>query len=47
MQALTSGRLVPSNFWLAEEVIKAVDAHGGPDAAELRDAYESLKAAPV
>lgn len=43
MQALTSGRLVPSNFWRAKEVIKAVNACGVPEAAELRDAYESLK----
>ena len=43
IEAITSGRLVPSNFWRAKEVIKAVDAHGVPEAAELRDAYESLK----
>jgi hypothetical protein len=43
MEALTSGRLVPSNFWRAKEVIKAVDACGLPEATELRDAYESLK----
>ena len=43
MDALTSGRLVPSNFWRAREVIKAIDAHGVPEAVELRDAYESLK----
>lgn len=42
MEAITSGRLVPSNFWRAKEVIKAVDAHGVPEAVELRDAYESL-----
>lgn len=44
MEALTSGRLVPSNFWRAKEVIKAVDARGVPEAAELRDAYEALRA---
>jgi transcriptional regulator with XRE-family HTH domain len=44
MGALTSGRLVPSHYWRATEVIKAIGAHGVPEAAELRDAYESLKA---
>jgi len=43
LHAITSGRLVPSNFWRAREVIAAVDAHGVPQAAELRDAYESLR----
>ncbi|WP_020392587.1 hypothetical protein [Kribbella catacumbae] len=42
MDALTSGRLVPSNFWRAKEVIKGIDARGVPEAGELRDAYESL-----
>ncbi|ADB32578.1 transcriptional regulator, XRE family [Kribbella flavida DSM 17836] len=44
MEAITSGRLVPSNYWRAREVINAIDAHGVPEVAELRDAYESLKA---
>ncbi|GAA1566554.1 hypothetical protein GCM10009789_20060 [Kribbella sancticallisti] len=44
MEAIGSGRLVPSNFWRAKEVIKAIDARGVPEAADLRDAYESLKA---
>jgi transcriptional regulator with XRE-family HTH domain len=43
MDAITSGRLVPSNFWRAKEVIKAIGARGVPEAAVLRDAYESLK----
>lgn len=43
MDAITSGRLVPSSFWRAKEIVKAIDAHGVPEAAELRDAYEALK----
>jgi transcriptional regulator with XRE-family HTH domain len=43
LEALTSGRLVPSSHWRAKEVIKAIDAHGVAEAVELRDAYESLK----
>jgi hypothetical protein len=39
MQAVTSGLLVPSSYWRAEEVITAVDAGGLPEAAQLRDAY--------
>ncbi len=44
MDAITSGRLVPSNFWRAKEVIKAIDARGIPEAVELCEAYESLQA---
>ncbi len=39
MEAVTSGLLVPSNYWRAEEVITAVHAQGIPEAAQLRDAY--------
>jgi transcriptional regulator with XRE-family HTH domain len=39
MQAVTSGLLVPSSYWRAEEVITAVDAQGLSEAAQLRDAY--------
>lgn len=39
MDAVTSGLLVPSSYWRAEEVITAVDADGLPEAAQLRDAY--------
>ncbi|MGC4938317.1 helix-turn-helix transcriptional regulator [Kribbella sp. DT2] len=43
LEAINSGRLVPSNFWRAKEVIKAVDAGGVPEARDLRDAYEALQ----
>jgi tetratricopeptide (TPR) repeat protein len=39
MQAVTSGLLVPSSYWRAEEVITAMDTGGIPEAAQLRDAY--------
>lgn len=42
MEALTSGRLVPSNFWRAREIVAAVAARGLPEAADLRAAYENL-----
>lgn len=41
MHALTSGRLVPSNYWRAREVINAVAARGVPEARELAEAYRA------
>jgi transcriptional regulator with XRE-family HTH domain len=46
MEAITSGRLVPSNFWRAREVIRAVAERGVPEAGELAEAYRELTAAP-
>ncbi|KAB2373628.1 transcriptional regulator [Actinomadura montaniterrae] len=37
LEAVTSGRLVPSNYWRAAEVVAAVDGVTG--AGELREAY--------
>lgn len=42
MGALTSGRLVPSNYWRAGEIVTALTAHGTRHARDLRDAYEAL-----
>ncbi|GAA4188111.1 hypothetical protein [Microbispora amethystogenes] len=42
LTAITSGLLVPSNYWRAAEVISAVEARHMPDAAELREAYQAL-----
>ncbi|WP_242902645.1 hypothetical protein [Actinomadura terrae] len=42
LEAVTSGRLVPSNYWRAEEVIAAVQALDVPKAAELNEAYREL-----
>ncbi len=42
MQAVTSGRLVPSNYWRAREVVQAVEAAGPAEAAELAEAYREF-----
>ncbi len=42
LRAITSGRLVPSNYWRAGEVIEAVETHGVPEAAELPEAYREF-----
>ncbi|MBA9002108.1 helix-turn-helix domain-containing protein [Thermomonospora cellulosilytica] len=43
LQAVTSGRLVPSTYWRAEEIITAVQDHGTPEAADLIEAYRELR----
>ncbi|GGW15458.1 hypothetical protein GCM10018980_38500 [Streptomyces capoamus] len=43
-KAILSGRVVPSNHWRALEVVKAVEARKLPESADLREAYQSLKA---
>ncbi|MFG1883316.1 helix-turn-helix domain-containing protein [Micromonospora sp. NPDC049102] len=35
--AVTSGRVVPSNWWRAREVLRRVEQTGAPEAADLRD----------
>lgn len=42
LEAMRSGRLVPSNFWRAGEIVTAVEALGLPEAVDLRDVYRSL-----
>jgi hypothetical protein len=39
LQAITSGRIVPSNYWRAREVIHAVAGRGVPEATDLAEAY--------
>ena len=39
LEAITSGRIVPSNYWRAREVIHAVAERGVPEARELAEAY--------
>jgi transcriptional regulator with XRE-family HTH domain len=39
LEAISSGRIVPSNYWRAREVIRAVAARGVPEAADLAEAY--------
>ena len=43
--AITSGRVVPSNWWRATEVVSGVTLAGTPDADELREAYEAHRPA--
>lgn len=42
LQAVTSRRLVPSNYWRAREVIHAVAERGVPEARELKEAYREV-----
>jgi hypothetical protein len=39
LEAITSGRIVPSNYWRAREVIRAVAERGVPEARNLAEAY--------
>lgn len=41
LQAVTSGYLVPSNYWRARAVITEVSARGVPGARDLADAYRA------
>ena len=41
MEAIESGRLVPSNFWRAREVVRAMAGKGVPEAGELAEAYRA------
>ena len=42
LEAVTSGRLVPSNYWRAREVIDAVAVRGVPEARELSEAFREV-----
>ncbi|MET8146208.1 helix-turn-helix transcriptional regulator [Sphaerisporangium sp. NPDC005288] len=42
LTAVTSGLLVPSNYWRAKEVIRAIEVRHLPEAVELREAYREL-----
>lgn len=42
LQAVTSGRLVPSTYWRAREVVEGVEATGTAEAAELAEAYREF-----
>jgi transcriptional regulator with XRE-family HTH domain len=41
--AITSGRVVPSNWWRATEVLAGVELAAPREAADLRDAYETFR----
>ncbi|MFC5161107.1 hypothetical protein ACFPOI_20285 [Nonomuraea angiospora] len=42
LMTMTSGVLVPSNYWRAHEVISAIETLRMPEATELREAYREL-----
>lgn len=42
LSAMLSGRVVPSNYWRAREVLTAVETRSLPEAKDLREAYETL-----
>jgi transcriptional regulator with XRE-family HTH domain len=42
LEAVTSGRLVPSNYWRAAEILSAGEARGVPEAVRLHEAYREL-----
>jgi transcriptional regulator with XRE-family HTH domain len=42
LEAVSSGRLVPSNYWRATEVIAAIESRRLPEATELYEAYREL-----
>ena len=46
LEAVVSGRLVPSNYWRAREVIHAMSGRGVPEARELADAYREACGGP-
>ncbi|GAA1265713.1 hypothetical protein GCM10009677_17290 [Sphaerisporangium rubeum] len=46
LNAMTSGLLVPSNYWRAAEVVTVVEARHIPEADELREAYRELCGPP-
>jgi transcriptional regulator with XRE-family HTH domain len=45
LEAISSGRVVPSNWWRATEVMSAVEQAGVPEAQVLRHAYEEFRPA--
>jgi hypothetical protein len=40
LEAINSGRIMPSNYWRAREVIHAVADRGVPEPTELAEAYQ-------
>lgn len=43
LRAVSSGRMVPSNYWRVAEIVKAVEAQRLPEAVVLREAYEAMQ----
>ncbi|HET9140807.1 helix-turn-helix transcriptional regulator [Actinophytocola sp.] len=42
-EAVRSGRLVPSNWWRAAEVVTTLEAKQLPEARDLRESYEEMR----
>lgn len=42
--AMLSGRVVPSNHWRALEIVNAAESQALPEAPDLREAYEEMRA---
>ncbi|WP_326597218.1 helix-turn-helix transcriptional regulator [Streptomyces sp. NBC_01803] len=45
-QAILSGRVAPSNYWRALEVVRAIEARALRGASDLRDAYQQMQQLP-
>ncbi len=43
LAAIGSGKVVPSNYWRAAEVVRAVEARDLPEADDLREAFEAMR----
>jgi len=43
LSAVTSGRIVPSNWWRATEVLRGIESAGVPEATDLREAYRTYR----
>lgn len=39
LTAVTSGRLVPSNYWRVIDVVSGIEGRGAPNAAVVREAF--------
>lgn len=47
LAAVTSGRLVPSNYWRVAEVVSGIEEHGAGEAVTVREAFrDTYRAAP-
>lgn len=47
LAAITSGRVVPSNWWRVAEIVLGVERAGIGETAELRDAFEEYRPKPA
>lgn len=45
--AIESGRIVPSNWWRATQIVADIARSGIPEANDLREAYEAYQPSPM